>query len=53
MEVDTTISDLASFAIQQGVNYKILKIHNPWLRDKKLDNPIRKKYIIEIPLSGY
>jgi hypothetical protein len=53
MEVDTTISDLASFALQQGVNYKILKIHNPWLRDKKLDNPIRKKYIIEIPLSGY
>ena len=53
IEVDTTISDLASFAIQQGVNYKILKIHNPWLRDKKLDNPIRKKYIIEIPLSGY
>jgi membrane-bound lytic murein transglycosylase D len=53
IEVDSTISDLASFAIQQGVNYKILKIHNPWLRDKKLDNPIRKKYIIEIPLSGY
>ena len=53
IEGDSTISDLASFAIQQGVNYKILKIHNPWLRDKKLDNPIRKKYIIEIPLSGY
>jgi hypothetical protein len=53
VQIDSTITDLANFAIQQGVNYKILKIHNPWLRDKKLDNPSKKKYIIEIPLSGY
>lgn len=53
IEVDTTITDLASFAKAQGINYKILKIHNPWLRDKKLVNLTRKKYQIEIPLSGY
>ena len=53
IEVDSTISDLADFAKTQGVNYKILKIHNPWLRDKKLLNPYKKKYEIEIPLSGY
>lgn len=51
--VDTTINDLASFAKAQGINYKILKIHNPWLRDKKLINPTRKLYEIQIPLSGY
>lgn len=51
--VDTTINDLASFAKAQGINYKILKIHNPWLRDKKLINVNRKKYEIQIPLSGY
>ena len=51
--VDTTISDLATFAKAQGINYKILKIHNPWLRDKKLLNQSRKKYDIVIPLSGY
>ena len=51
--VDTTISDLATFAKAQGINYKILKIHNPWLRDKKLINQSRKKYDIVIPLSGY
>jgi hypothetical protein len=51
--VDTTINDLADFAKAQGINYKILKIHNPWLRDKKLENPTNKKYTIEIPLSGY
>ena len=53
IEVDSTISDLANFAKIQGIKYKILKIHNPWLRDKKLLNPFKKKYEIEIPLSGY
>ncbi|AWA31542.1 murein transglycosylase [Flavobacterium magnum] len=53
IEVDTTINDLASFALDQGINYKILKIHNPWLRDRKLLNASRKKYTIEIPTSGY
>ncbi len=51
--IDTSIPDLASFAKSQGINYKILKIHNPWLRDKKLLNQIKKTYEIEIPLSGY
>ena len=51
--VDSSITDLAKFAKTQGVNYKILKIHNPWLRDKKLTNTNGKKYEIEIPTSGY
>lgn len=51
--VDSSIIDLAKFAKTQGVNYKILKIHNPWLRDKKLTNTSGKKYEIEIPTSGY
>jgi hypothetical protein len=53
IEVDTTINNLALFAKSQGINYKILKYHNPWLRDKKLDNPKNKKYEIEIPTEGY
>ena len=51
--IDKTITDLAKFAKTQGVNYKILKIHNPWLRDKKLTVTTGKKYEIEIPTSGY
>lgn len=53
IEVDSSITDLASFAKTQGINYKVLKIHNPWMRDRKLLNPSKKKYEIEIPLSGY
>ena len=53
IEIDSTITDLAVFAKNQGVNYKILKIHNPWLRDKKLENKTKKTYTIEIPTEGY
>jgi hypothetical protein len=51
--VDSTITDLTAFAQSQGINYKLLKIHNPWLRDKKLLNQSKKKYEIKIPLEGY
>jgi hypothetical protein len=51
VEVDSSILDLAAFAKQEGINYKILKIHNPWLRDKKLTVASGKKYEIEIPLK--
>lgn len=51
--VDSTIVDLANFAKNQGINYKILKIHNPWLRDKKLEVNDNKKYQLQIPLEGY
>lgn len=49
LEIDSTVTNLADFAIRQGVNYKILKLYNPWLRDAKLDNKTRKKYVIELP----
>lgn len=51
VEVDSTITNLARFAKSQGVNYKELKLHNPWLRDTKLDNPSKKKYILDIPVN--
>jgi membrane-bound lytic murein transglycosylase D len=51
--IDSTITNLSTFAISQGINYKILKTHNQWLRDKKLDNPSKKVYEIEIPTEGY
>ncbi|NBL66017.1 transglycosylase SLT domain-containing protein [Flavobacterium sp. NST-5] len=53
VEVDSTIQDLAVFAKSQGINYKILKIHNPWLRDRKLTVAAGKRYTLEIPTEGY
>ena len=51
--VDTAVSDFAEFAQDFGINYKILKIHNPWLREAHLNNRSRKKYLIELPEEGY
>ena len=53
IEIDTPISNLSSFAKENGINYKILKLHNPWLRDKKLENKSKKVYILAIPTEGY
>ena len=36
IKVDASISNLVDFAKQHAINYKILKTHNPWLRDKEL-----------------
>lgn len=51
--VDTAVTDFAKFSKRFGINYKILKIHNPWLREAHLNNKSRKQYYIEIPKEGY
>ncbi len=51
--VDYPVKDFAKWSKEQGINYKILKIHNPWLRDTYLNNASKKEYFIEIPLEGY
>ena len=53
VEVDTAVADFSKFAKHFGINYKILKIHNPWLREGHLNNKSRKLYHIEIPEKGY
>ena len=53
VEVAASVPDLAVFAKEQGINYKILKIHNPWLRDRMLTVAPGKTYKLEIPTEGY
>ncbi|WP_136481875.1 lytic transglycosylase domain-containing protein [Cognatitamlana onchidii] len=53
VEVDTAVHDFSKFAEKFGINYKILKIHNPWLREPHLNNKSRKQYLIEIPKEGH
>lgn len=52
VSVDTAVTDFPKFAKDFGINYKILKIHNPWLREDHLNNKSRKLYEIEIPKKG-
>ncbi|MCZ4318341.1 transglycosylase SLT domain-containing protein [Aequorivita viscosa] len=53
VKVDTPVEDWSEWVKPYGINYKILKIHNPWLRDTYLKNASGKEYIIEIPEKGY
>ncbi len=53
VEIDSSVSDFTKFAKGFGINYKILKIHNPWLRDRFLTNKSKKKYVIDIPKKGF
>ncbi|WKD86362.1 Membrane-bound lytic murein transglycosylase D [Polaribacter huanghezhanensis] len=51
VQVDTIIHNIADFAKGFGTNYKELKLHNPWLRENKLNNKSRKLYEIKIPVE--
>ncbi|WP_295179062.1 lytic transglycosylase domain-containing protein [uncultured Christiangramia sp.] len=52
IKVDTAVENFPNFAREFGINYKTLKIHNPWLRDDHLNNSSRRTYYIEIPEKG-
>ena len=49
IELDTAISNIADFSKKMGINYKTMKLHNPWLLENHLNNKSRKKYIFKIP----
>lgn len=51
VEVDTSITDIPAFARKHGINYKNLKVLNPWLRDNSFKNPKGKVYQIKLPTA--
>ncbi|MBX2915423.1 MAG: lytic transglycosylase domain-containing protein [Cyclobacteriaceae bacterium] len=50
IEISETIPNLVSFAKSNGSNYKILKRHNPWLRQPRLTVKKGKTYQILLPV---
>ncbi|HDP74650.1 MAG TPA: lytic transglycosylase domain-containing protein [Bacteroidales bacterium] len=53
VKVDSTITSIASFARQYGINYKLIKLFNPWLRENYLLVKQGKSYLIKIPRMGF
>lgn len=53
VQINEPVADWADFAAKYEINYKILKRHNPWLREAHLNNVSKKNYVIEIPNKGY
>lgn len=51
-KTDSTIGDLAAFAFARGINYKTLKLLNPWLRDNVLTNKSGRTYVIKLPVQN-
>ncbi len=49
IQVDSSINNIALFAKNFNLNYKILKLYNPWLRENTLNNKSKKSYYISIP----
>lgn len=49
VQVNATIPDLAAFAKDQGISYKLLKWYNPWLRENYLKVPEGVTYEIKLP----
>lgn len=49
IEITGSVANFADFAKAHGINYKLLKDFNPWLRDVSLTNAKNKKYVVKIP----
>ena len=52
VQIKGPVNSFADFAISKGINYKILKMYNPWLRENYLTNTGGKAYSIKIPEVG-
>jgi len=50
--LDSSVADLADYAKSLGINYFILKMYNPWMRDNYLSNKTKTAYTIKLPKEG-
>lgn len=49
VKVSGSVANLNDFAVKQGVSFKTLVDHNPWIRGRALSNPKKKTYEFLIP----
>lgn len=54
VEISKSVPDLADFALSQGINYKLLKRYNPWLRTNHLTIKEGARAVtVEIPVNHH
>ncbi|MEZ5197637.1 MAG: lytic transglycosylase domain-containing protein [Bacteroidales bacterium] len=53
IKITETIPDLYQFASLNNINYRVLKMFNPWLRTDHLPNKSQRTYFIKIPKEGH
>jgi membrane-bound lytic murein transglycosylase D len=49
INVTNSIPSLVQFALENGTTYRMVKLLNPWLRDKSLKNTTGKLYQVLVP----
>ncbi len=49
VEVKEPVNDWIQWAKDNGTSYYLLRLHNPWIRNKSLPNPNGKTYKVQIP----
>jgi membrane-bound lytic murein transglycosylase D len=49
VEVKGAVANWGDFARENGTNYRMLKLYNPWLVDSKLTNKAGKTYLVKVP----
>ena len=52
VDLNTSVKDFADYAATLEINYKTLKLYNPWLRDTSLKNKNSVVYKIKVPEEG-
>ncbi|MGP8217715.1 MAG: transglycosylase SLT domain-containing protein [Bacteroidia bacterium] len=50
--VDSSIGNLADYAISKGINYRVLKMLNPWLLSDRLPDAGKHLYAISLPVKN-
>lgn len=53
VEVEGTDIDWSKFAKDNGTNYKMLRMINPWIRTYKHSNKSGKKYMVAVPINSF
>ncbi|RNI29138.1 lytic transglycosylase domain-containing protein [Rufibacter latericius] len=49
LTVTSSIPDLAQYAVDQGTNYKTLRLYNPWIKGFKLTVAPGKEFVLKLP----
>jgi membrane-bound lytic murein transglycosylase D len=52
VKVASTITDLPAYALQQGTNYKTLRLYNPWIKDYALTVAQEKEFELMLPAKA-
>lgn len=52
VEIKGDVASWVDFARENGTNYKLLRIHNMWIRDAALKNELKKTYYVKIPIGN-